>query len=71
MSTRYVWGRYNINNTYQITDRGDVQSVYLQGGGAKLQLPESQLKLAVQKREELLKILKPYFPTVLLDLETR
>ena len=38
---------------------------------ARLQLPESQLKLAVQKREELLKILKPYFPTVLLDLETR
>lgn len=38
---------------------------------ARLQLPESQLKLAVQKREELLKILKPYFPAVLLDLETR
>ena len=38
---------------------------------ARLQLPESQLKLAVQKREELLKILKPHFPTVLLDLETR
>ena len=38
---------------------------------ARLQLPESQLKLAVQKREELLKILKPYFPAALLDLETR
>ena len=35
MSTRYVWGRYNVNTTCQITDRGDVQSVYLQGGGAK------------------------------------
>ena len=35
MSTRYVWGRYNVDNTYQITDREDVQSVYLQGGGAK------------------------------------
>ena len=38
---------------------------------ARLQLPENQLNLAVQKREELLKILKPYFPAVLLDLETR
>lgn len=40
-------------------------------GGAVIQLPKEQLPLAVEKRDELLKALKPEYPFVLLDLEAR
>lgn len=38
---------------------------------ARIQLPENQLAAILEKREAILNRLKEYFPTVLLDLETR
>lgn len=38
---------------------------------ARLQFPGDQFALAVQKRKEILDVLKPYFSAVFLDLETR
>lgn len=40
-------------------------------GGAKLQVREEQLPLLVEKRNEILSGLKPYYSDVLLDLEVR
>lgn len=40
-------------------------------GAARLQLPAAQLARALEQRERILAQLKPYFDTVLLDLETR
>lgn len=40
-------------------------------GTARIQLPEIQFEMAAQNRERILSALKPYFPAVLLDLETR
>ena len=45
--------------------------VRLFGGGARLQVTEEQLALAVEKRAEIVRELKPLFPAVLLDLEAR
>lgn len=45
--------------------------VRLFGGGARLQVTEEQLALAVEKRAEIVRELKPLFPAVLLDLEIR
>ena len=38
---------------------------------ARLQLPEEQLERALEQREKIRQVLKPYFSTVLLDLEPR
>lgn len=38
---------------------------------ARIQLPKGQFEQAAQDRERILNVLKPYFPAVLLDLETR
>lgn len=38
---------------------------------ARIQLPEAQTGLLLQKREEVQRILKPYFDVILLDLEAR
>lgn len=38
---------------------------------AKVQLPSGQMGAAIQKRTEILSAIKPYFSTVLLDLEAR
>ena len=38
---------------------------------ARIQLPEKQFPLLLQKREELLKALKPYYDVILLDLDPR
>ena len=40
-------------------------------GAARLQLPENQLPLLMEKRAELLNELKKHYPAVLLDLEVR
>lgn len=40
-------------------------------GAARLQLPENQLSLLMEKREEILNELKKSYPAVLLDLEVR
>lgn len=40
-------------------------------GAAKLQLPADQLPLLMEKREEVLSVLKESYPAVLLDLEVR
>lgn len=40
-------------------------------GAAKLQFPQDQINKALHKRTEIVKSIKPYFPTVLLDLEGR
>ena len=40
-------------------------------GAARLQLPENQLPLLMEKREEILDELKKSYPAVLLDLEVR
>lgn len=40
-------------------------------GAARLQLPENQLPLLMEKREEILNELKKSYPAVLLDLEVR
>lgn len=45
--------------------------VRLFGGGARIQLPAEQMERALQGRAELVRRLKPYFDTVLLDLEDR
>lgn len=45
--------------------------VRTQGTAAKLQLTEQQLPLALQKRREILEILKPAYSDVWLDLEAR
>ena len=41
------------------------------GEGARLQFPEEQLAEAINKKDEILKAIKPYFKIVLLDLEGR
>ena len=41
------------------------------GGGARLQLKESQMADALNKREEIVKALKPFFNEILLDMEVR
>lgn len=41
------------------------------GGGARLQLRESQMAEALNKREEIVKALKPFFNEILLDMEAR
>lgn len=41
------------------------------GDAAKLQLPEAQLPLAIERRAELLEALAPWFSDVLLDLKPR
>ena len=41
------------------------------GGGARLQLKESQMAEALKKREEIVKALKPFFNEILLDMEAR
>jgi uncharacterized protein len=38
---------------------------------AKLQFPQDQINSAVDRRQEIVKAIKPYFATVLLDLEGR
>ena len=40
-------------------------------GGAKLQLPASQLSKLLQERQKVLCKLKEYYPSVVLDLEVR
>ena len=40
-------------------------------GAARLQLPENQLPLLMEKRAEILNELKKHYPAVLLDLEVR
>ena len=41
------------------------------GGGARLQLKESQMAEALNIREEIVKALKPFFNEILLDMEAR
>lgn len=41
------------------------------GEGARLQFPEEQLAEAINKKDEIIKAIKPYFKVVLLDLEGR
>lgn len=38
---------------------------------ARIQLPPSQMAAAWERREEMLRLLKPYFSTILLDMEGR
>ena len=45
--------------------------VRLLDGNARIQVTEKQLALALEQRQQVLDELKPLFPTVLLDLETR
>lgn len=45
--------------------------IRLMAEGARLQVTEEQLELAVAKRAAVTAALKPFFPTVLLDLEAR
>lgn len=45
--------------------------VRVYAGAARLQLPAAQLARALEQRQHILMQLKPYFDTVLLDLETR
>lgn len=45
--------------------------IRLMGDNAKLQLPESQLPLLLERREAILKKLKQHYSSVLLDLEVR
>lgn len=41
------------------------------GGAARLQFPDALIARAVEKREEIVKELKQYYPAVLLDMEAR
>lgn len=45
--------------------------VRMMGDSAKLQVPEKQLPLVLEKRQEIVTELKKYYSTVLLDLEVR
>lgn len=45
--------------------------IRIYNGGARIQLKSEQFPLAAEKREEILNIIKPYFETILLDLEVR
>ena len=40
-------------------------------GAARIQLPQNQMNMAMEKREELLKAIKPHFETILFDMEGR
>jgi len=40
-------------------------------GAARLQFPRKQMVEALEKREQILEALKPYFPIILLDMEVR
>ena len=39
--------------------------------GAKLQFPQEQMNKLLDKRQDVIKAIKPYFPVILLDLEGR
>ena len=41
------------------------------GGGARLQLKKAQMEKAFKEREEIVKVLKPFFDEILLDMEAR
>lgn len=43
----------------------------MEDGGARLQITEEQMPLLFSKREEILTILRPFFSSILLDLEAR
>lgn len=45
--------------------------VRLLDGNARIQVTEAQLGLAMEQRADILGALRPLFPAVLLDLETR
>ncbi|MCL2231833.1 MAG: ATP-dependent sacrificial sulfur transferase LarE [Treponema sp.] len=45
--------------------------VRVMGEAAKLQFPKNQMNTLLEKRLDVIKEIKPYFPTVLLDLEGR
>lgn len=45
--------------------------VRVPGGAARIQLPEGQMALAIEKRREILDGLEPLFPAVMLDLKGR
>lgn len=45
--------------------------IRIYNGNARIQLKSEQFPLAAEKREEILNSIKPYFETVLLDLEVR
>ena len=45
--------------------------IRLLGDAARIQIPEGQLALLIEQREEILKKLKQYYQVVLLDLEVR
>ena len=41
------------------------------GEAAKLQLPAEQMAQALEKRTDIVSAIKPYFATILLDMESR
>lgn len=45
--------------------------IRIYNGGARIQLKSEQFPLAAEKRREILNSIKPYFETILLDLEVR
>jgi len=45
--------------------------VRVYGDAARIQLPAAQLPAVAEKRLDIIDSIKPYFPVVLLDLETR
>lgn len=49
----------------------DFRARVLDGSAVKLQLPAEQILLVTENRESVLRVVKPYFPNVLLDLDGR
>ena len=45
--------------------------VRLLEGNARLQVTEAQMPLVMEKKDEILRVLKPLFPAVMLDLDAR
>ena len=45
--------------------------VRVYGDAARLQFPQDQIQIALEKRTQIIEEIKPHFPIVLLDLETR
>ena len=80
LATRIPAGEAITPETLRITELAENElfslgftdfRIRLQGGGAKLQLPESQLRQVIEKREEILTRLKKYYKSIVLDLEVR
>lgn len=80
LATRIPWGNAITPELLQKVENGENAvsrlgfsdlRVRLFHGAARIQLPDGQLQAAIEKREAIMEALRPWFDTVLLDLNGR